>query len=121
MTNQELSPESEAILQPDGDHSPNGTSPRELPQSFVGTGEVRGFEFTQVARTDAAYLYRVQLPGEPTDRCHYEVFRREVNARFGTVSYPSCKAFGIWAWTASTLADAERRFHSLNRSHESNR
>ena len=80
---------------------------RELPIEFVGTGEVRGFQFRQVSRTMFGYIYEVRVPGK--SGCHYEVFRRMENARFGCVSYPKSKSFGAWAWCCDSLARARER------------
>ena len=80
---------------------------RELPVEFVGTGEVRGFQFRQVSRTMFGYIYEVRVPGK--SGCHYEVFRRMENARFGCVSYPTSKSFGAWAWCCDSLAKARER------------
>ena len=80
---------------------------RELPVEFVGVGEVRGFLFRQVSRTMFGYIYEVRVPG--TEKCHYEVFRRMENARFGCVSYPKSKSFGAWAWCCDSLAKARER------------
>lgn len=80
---------------------------RELPVEFVGTGEVRGFRFRQVSRTMFGYIYEVRVPG--AEECHYEVFRRMENARFGCVSYPKSKSFGAWAWCCDSLAKARGR------------
>lgn len=80
---------------------------RELPVEFVGVGEVRGFQFRQVSRTMFGYIYEVRVPGK--GGCHYEVFRRMENARFGCVSYPKSKSFGAWAWCCDSLAKARER------------
>ena len=84
---------------------------RELPVEFVGTGEVRGFQFRQVSRTMFGYIYEVRVPG--AQECHYEVFRRMENARFGCVSYPKSKSFGAWAWCCDSLAKARERLKAF--------
>ena len=84
---------------------------RELPVEFVGTGEVRGFLFRQVSRTMFGYIYEVRVPGG--EECHYEVFRRMENARFGCVSYPKSKSFGAWAWCCDSLAKARERLKAF--------
>lgn len=83
---------------------------KQLQQHFTGRGEVGGFEFTQVARSSLVYVYRVQHNGSTW----YEVFRHKENTQFDCVSYPSSKAFGVWAWTFETEAEAEKRFEELN-------
>lgn len=109
--NQERSAISDTDPCPGGDRSQNAVSVKELPQFFIGRGEVRNFIFQQIARTDVAYLFQVTPPG---CRSHFEIFYRRVNGRFWAVSYPRAEAFGVWALTARTLTDAEARFHSLN-------
>lgn len=84
---------------------------RELPMEFVGVGEVRGFRFRQIARTDVGYVYEVVMP--ESGLRHYEVFRRMENERFGCVSYPKSKSFGAWAWTCDTLGRARALLASL--------
>ena len=84
---------------------------RELPVEFVGVGEVRGFLFRQVSRTMFGYIYEVRVPG--AEECHYEVFRRMGNARFGCVSYPKSKSFGAWAWCCDSLAKARERLKAF--------
>ncbi len=83
---------------------------KELPVEFVGRGEVRGFEFRQIMKSDKGYIYEVrQLELKP----YYEVFRRIENHRFGCISYPGSSSFGITIWTAKTMADALERFKNL--------
>lgn len=66
---------------------------RELKEVFEGKGQVKGFKFTQIKKTEYAYLYRVDTKTSK----HYEIFERRENTRFNCVSYPSNKAFGVWA------------------------
>lgn len=77
----------------------------ELPLHFEGKGQVRGYTFTQISKTDWGFIYEVEYGGHR----HYEVFKKRLNRRFGTISYPSNKAFGVWAWTYMTLERAEKR------------
>ena len=81
-----------------------------LPTQFQGRGEVKGYIFTQVRKTDKALLYKVSSG----DREHYEVLKRIINTRFACESYPTSKAFGIWAWTCMTLEAALNKFAELN-------
>lgn len=69
---------------------------KQLPKQFSGRGEVRGFQFTLICKTEHAFLYEVQNGGHLP---HYEVFLLKINIRFNCESYPTAKAFGIWAWT----------------------
>jgi hypothetical protein len=71
------------------------TEIREVPKSFTGKGEVRGVEFTQIAKTEKGYIYH-RSDG------YFEVFRRKINQRFNIVSYPGSKSFGDWAWCCRT-------------------
>lgn len=80
---------------------------RQLELSFTGRGQVKGFKFTQIKKTQFGYIYKVEHLG----RVWYEVFRHKENTRYNVVSYPSNKAFGIWAWTTP---DKETAFERLN-------
>lgn len=75
---------------------------KELQEVFVGKGQVKGFKFTQLNKTENAYLYFV----DTSDSGHYEIFERRENNRFNCVSYPSNKAFGVWAKTTSDYETA---------------
>ena len=83
---------------------------RELKSYFVGIGQVKGYIFNQLSITDKAYLYEVV----ENNVIHYEVFKRVENTRFNCVSYPSDKAFGLWAWTFMSLEKANKKFDELN-------
>ena len=83
---------------------------RELKKQFVGTGEVRGFKFTQIRSTNRAFLYEV----DTGDSIYYETFKKVINKRFVCVSYPKAKYFGFWAWTYPTLEQATKKFNQLN-------
>ena len=81
-----------------------------LQKQFHGKGEVKGYLFTQIKQTDKAFIYEVSHD----DRKHYEIFKKKINRRFACVSYPTAKAFGIWAFTYMTLEKAEKKFNELN-------
>jgi len=83
---------------------------KELKKEFLGIGEVRGYKFSQISQTSRAFIYEVSY-GECK---HFEVFKKRINSRFGCVSYPSSRGFGIWAWTYSTLNKAIEKFNQLN-------
>ncbi len=70
---------------------------KELEKYFIGRGEVRGFEFTQLESNNHVYLYQVRTPLD--NRVHYEIFMHKENTRFDCVSYPGSGAFGDWAVT----------------------
>lgn len=82
---------------------------KELPDAFIGKGQVRGFKFTQVKKTEFGYIYKVEC----FDRVWYESFKRKENSRFGVVSYPTNKSFGVWAITTSCLERAEEYLNNL--------
>ena len=75
---------------------------KELEKSFKGKGEVKGFMFTQIKKTEHAYIYKVDYYGGT----HYEVFERKENERWDCISYPKSKSFGVWAWTYRNISDA---------------
>lgn len=82
-----------------------------LPKKLAGRGEVSGYEFSLVSKTNRGFCYEVRLDGTVT---HYEVFLRKINKRFSCESYPFSKAFGIWAWTFKTKEQAIRKLNSLS-------
>lgn len=81
---------------------------KELPLEFTGTGEVRGFFFTQIRSADKGFIYSVMNNGQ----VYYEVFKRKTN-RFGGISYPKSKSFGLWAWSYMSLEKAQTKLGSL--------
>lgn len=82
---------------------------KELELEFVGKGQVKGFIFTQVKKSESAYLYKVD-----TDYSfHYEIFERKENTQFNCISYPSDKAFGVWAYTTKSLERANELFEEI--------
>lgn len=81
-----------------------------IEKQFHGRGEVKGYLYTQIRQTDKAFIYEVSSG----DRNHYEVFFRMENNRFGCISYPTARGFGIWAWTYMSMEKAERKFNELN-------
>jgi hypothetical protein len=82
----------------------------DLPLTFSGRAEVKGFLFRQIARSANGYLYEVLYKDVPI---HYEVFKRIENRRFGCITYPSSKSFGRIAWTSRTYDEAMRKFETL--------
>jgi hypothetical protein len=75
---------------------------KELQEVFIGKGQVKGFMFTLVKKTEFAYLYKV----DTGDSVHYEIFERKENTKYNCISYPSDKAFGVWAKTTPKYEDA---------------
>ena len=85
---------------------------RELSKQFKGKGQVKGYLFQQLKITSYSYLYEVK--NDTTGVIHYEVFKRIENERFNCVSYPTDKAFGLWAWNCNNLDRAIEKFDELN-------
>jgi hypothetical protein len=81
-----------------------------LQPNFIGKGEVKGYKFSLLGMTDRAFIYQRTVCGV----IHYEVFQKKLNSRFGCVSYPTSKAFGIWAWTYGDLRAAIKKFNQLS-------
>lgn len=65
---------------------------KELDNVIKGRGETKGFTFTQVDKSEFAYIYQ----SKDADGRHvvYEVFRRVENKMFDCVSYPNSNGFG---------------------------
>ena len=88
---------------------------KDLASVFIGRGEVKGFVFKQLKKSENAYLYEVHISQGNSGRSpHYEAFKRVVNNRFNQVSYPTARHFGSWAWTTSNLKKAEGIFAELS-------
>lgn len=80
---------------------------QELETEFEGSGECKGFNFTQIAATEKGYVYQVKS----NEIKYYEVFHRRTtpicidfkNRIYSKtdfkVIYPKAKNFGVWAWT----------------------
>jgi hypothetical protein len=80
---------------------------RDLEKEFIGTGEVRGFKFKQIDKTEHGYCYEVTVK----KRKHYETFKRIEkpicidfdNKIFSEtdkyVVYPSSQLFGLYGKT----------------------
>lgn len=83
---------------------------KSLPTHFQGRGEVKGYTFTQISKTDKAFIYEVSSGNSK----HYEVFLKKINTLYKCESYPTSKAFGLWAWTKMTLEAANQKFEELN-------
>jgi len=81
-----------------------------LPTEIHGRGEVKGYLFNQISKTDKAFIYEVSSGGSK----HYEVFLKRINHRYACISYPTSQGFGIWAWTFMDLESAVKKFNRLN-------
>tara|TARA_R110000868_G_scaffold106690_2_gene292414 strand:+ start:1855 stop:2166 length:312 start_codon:yes stop_codon:yes gene_type:complete len=87
---------------------------KELESKFKGVGEVKGFKYNRIKTTETMYVYSVHT-GEST---HFEVFERRTvplcidfekriySETERKETYPKSNAFGVWAWTASTMKRA---------------
>jgi hypothetical protein len=86
---------------------------KKLEKNFIGIGEVKEFNFTQVYSSEFAYIYKVG-----SDRINYEVFERRNSpvcidfeeriyseTEFKEI-YPKANAFGVWAWTFKNVQSA---------------
>lgn len=83
---------------------------KELQTEFDGTGEMKGFHFKQIEKSDYAYVYEVSFDED----YHWEVFERKENTRFGCISYPKSSCFGIWAWCYTNKSKCIARFNEIN-------
>ncbi len=85
---------------------------QELALEFVGIGEVRGFQFKQIHKSDEMFMYEVRslMDGGGYSEPYYEVFERRISkASESTLNgvavtfkeremYPHSNSFGVWAW-----------------------
>ncbi len=78
---------------------------KQLNKTIQGRGEVKGYFFTQLEKTNLGYIYEKKCI--ETNKLSYEVFKHKENKHFDCVSYPSSKAFGVWAWDCLTLEKAK--------------
>ena len=81
-----------------------------LDKNIIGKGEVKGFLFTQIQKSDKAYVYKINTG----KTIHYEVFEVVKKTNSKRHSYPTSKAFGIWAWTFKKIEKAIEKFNFLN-------
>lgn len=65
-----------------------------------------GFVYTQVYKNETGYVYSQHGYGRIIA---YEAFYHKENNHFNTVSFPGNEAFGIWAWSCSTIELAVKR------------
>lgn len=85
---------------------------KELEEKFEGRGEVKGYSFELFEKCPAAYIYK-KMHVE-TGTVSYEVFKRKENTYFDCVSYPTSKAFGVWAWEYTGKRQALCKFNALS-------
>ena len=90
-----------------------------LKDKFIGTGEVRGFEFSKIKENEYAFVYKVSYTNEDgVSKYWYEVFEKRVSKEAviekegvqinleEKETYPKSNSFGKWAWTCVTLDKA---------------
>jgi len=82
---------------------------KQLEKEFTGIGEVRGFVFRQMTRTNRGFIYEVSACGT----LYYEVFKRRINKQYNNESYPRSKSFGNWAWTTKSLDKANQILNQI--------
>jgi len=75
---------------------------KEIQKLIQGRGEVKGYTFKQIEANEHGYIYEVIGGAKP----RWEVFKRKENTQFNCVSYPSSKAFGLWATQTFDLSKA---------------
>ena len=78
-----------------------------LQDTFIGSGEVKGFLFKKIFENEHAYIYSVEFENNN----HFEVFEKRTvplcidfeKRIYSTTNfkeaYPKANDFGIWAWT----------------------
>ncbi len=83
-----------------------------LPNQFIGKGEVKDSIFTKIKESDKAFLYEVDCG---CTNKHYEVFRKKFKTNSVRYCYPTSKAFGIWGWCFTSQEKAEEKFEWLSK------
>ena len=95
---------------------------KELPDNFIGVGEVSGLNFNKIASVDNGFLYEVGVDDMIT---HFEVFERKLTpicidfekriyseTEF-KVKYPKASDFGVWAWAYNSPELALAKLETL--------
>jgi len=86
----------------------------ELKIHFIGRGEVRDFEFTQLDRDGNCCLFKVKTPYGIS---HYEVFKIQKktipNSTVTYEAYPTSRRFGLSAWTFRDYDQAINKFNLI--------
>lgn len=84
---------------------------KNLPNQFIGKGEVKDFLFTKIKESEKAFLFEVD------SGClnkHFEVFRKRFKTNSVRFCYPTSKGFGDWAWCPCSLERAFEIFDEIN-------
>lgn len=86
---------------------------KKLKPTFVGRGEVKGFVFNQIDRTDKFAIYEVDTGLSK----HYEVFRiykiSYGNEELERETYPGSNSFGLYGWCYNSLKPALNKYKTL--------
>lgn len=97
---------------------------KELEIQFEGSGEVSGMTFTQVQKSEKAFMYK--LTDSETGKIHFEVFEKRVQEEGEVVLggqvvkyeekelYPKSNSFGAWAWCFTDHEKACVKFNELS-------
>lgn len=92
-----------------------------LPDTFTGTGPVKGFVFNKEYEDEDFYVYRVSAHGTT----HYELFKKKMSGIcinfekriFSDTEFkhllPYPEAFGQWAWTKHSIEDCMEKIKEL--------
>ena len=94
---------------------------QKLEKQFSGKGEVKGYEFTQMKESEAAYLY--VKSNSDTNTTYYEVVRKIVVPKIDwetkqptgefKETYPKSNTFGVDAWDFVSIDAAINKFNSI--------
>jgi len=94
---------------------------KQLEKEFIGGGDVKGFKLKQLKANGYVFLYEINTGYSK----HYEVFEHRetkesdniisgVEVHFNAkITYPSSKAFGVWAYCCDDLDRANMRYNEL--------
>jgi len=100
-----------------------------LESSFIGTGEVKGFNFNLLKKNEYAFIYEVK---SSSSNKWYEVFERRISKESDSVIggvpihfeeheiYPKSASFGVWAWCIKNKKDAVNKFLEISEKKERN-
>lgn len=83
---------------------------KQLQKEFIGRGQVKGFRFTQLKKSNYSYIYKINTGSSE----HFEVFLHIENRQFNCISYPQSNSFGIWAWTFATYELAINKMEEID-------
>ena len=80
-----------------------------LPEKIAGRGEVKGFEFNLIKRSDKVAIYSVKVSPK-SKNLFYEVFLRVGSLMYGKEYYPRSSNFSSYAKSTPSLERAEELF-----------